>query len=298
MDPCSANPPPRGRRLPSWLKVPLPAGENYTRLKTLVREHSLHTVCESARCPNQGECWNAGTLTVMIGGGTCSRACRFCDVPTGRLSPLDPGEPRQVAAMLARLPLRYVVITSVDRDDLPDGGARHWAETIRRVRASCPGTQVEALIPDFRGEARWVQTVCETEPHVLAHNVETVASLQSRVRPQSSYRWSLDTLSHAKKAGRVTKSSLMLGLGEKKEEVLQTLRDLAAAGVSVVSLGQYLRPSHRHLEVAEFVSPETFAEYGEIGRSLGFDHVEAGPLVRSSYHADRQARAAGVGPGD
>ena len=278
------------RRLPDWLKVPLPGGENYARLKSLVREHALHTVCESASCPNIGECWSAGTLTLMILGGTCTRACRFCDVPTGNLLPPRPEEPQEVAAMIARLGVRYAVITSVDRDDLPDGGAAHWAKTLTELRQRCPETRVEALIPDFRGDADAIGTVCVAKPDVLAHNLETVASLQSRVRPQCRYEWSLATLEIAReKFGCVTKSSLMLGLGETEEEVVATLHDLAAIGCRMLSLGQYLRPTRNHMKVAEYIHPDKFALYGEIARSLGFEHVESGPLVRSSYHAEKQA---------
>ncbi len=278
------------RRLPDWLKVPLPGGDNYARLKSLVRRHALHTVCESASCPNIGECWNAGTLTLMILGGTCTRACRFCDVPTGHMQPPRPEEPEEVAAMIETLGVRYAVITSVDRDDLPDGGAAHWAETLRTLRRRCPETKVEALIPDFKGAAQDIGTVCAARPDVLAHNLETVRALQSRVRPQCRYEWSLATLKIAREQhGCVTKSSLMLGLGETEEQVVETLRDLVDVGCRMLSLGQYLRPTRNHMEVEEYLHPDQFARYGEIARSLGFEHVESGPLVRSSYHAEKQA---------
>ena len=289
-----SNPP--GRRLPDWVKVSLPKTENYFRLKSLVRQYALNTVCESASCPNIGECWDAGTLTIMILGGTCTRACRFCDVPTGHLQPPRVEEPEEVAVMLSHLNLRYTVITSVDRDDLADGGSRHWAETIRQVKGKCPGMKVEALIPDFRGDAGLIGEVCEAGPDILSHNLETVRSLQASVRPQCRYQWSLDTLAVARRQfGRITKSSLMLGLGETREEVVEAMRDLVDVGCRILSLGQYLRPSRQHLEVVEYIRPEVFAEYKEIGESLGLTHVEAGPLVRSSYHADRQAAA--VKPG-
>ena len=277
------------RRLPDWVKVPLPGGENYVRLKSLVRKHSLHTVCESASCPNLGECWNAGTLTLMILGDTCTRACRFCDVATGPMRPVRSEEPEEVADMLSLLNLRYAVITSVDRDDLPDGGSEHWAKTLCLVKEKCAQMKVEALIPDFRGEASCIEKICEAGPHVLAHNLETVRSLQSQIRPQCRYQWSLDTLSLARNFGLITKSGLMLGLGEKREEVIETMRDLANAGCRILSLGQYLRPSLQHIEVKGFIHPDKFSEYREIGLSLGFDHVESGPLVRSSYRADLQA---------
>lgn len=282
-------PQPRKRQLPDWVKAPLPSGDSYFRLQALVRKHSLNTVCESASCPNIGECWSAGTLTVMILGDTCSRACRFCDVPTGNLLVPRTEEPKEVADMLAKLDLGYVVITSVDRDDLSDGGASHWAETLRTVKEKCPDTKVEALIPDFKGEVGSIEKVCQAQPDVLAHNLETVPSLQAKVRPQCRYQWSLDTLDIARREfGLVTKSSLMLGLGEKKHEVVETMRDLVEIGCDFLAIGQYLRPTLKHLEVEEYLSPEVFAEYKEIGESLGLSHVEAGPLVRSSYHAEKQ----------
>jgi len=283
------------QRLPDWLKVPLPQGERFFNLRSLVKEHELHTVCESATCPNIGKCWDSGTLTLMILGDHCSRACRFCDVPSGQLQPLNPEEPAQVADMLSKLDLRYVVITSVDRDDLPDGGAGQWAETLMRVRKKSPHLKLEALIPDFEGKASLIEKVCEAAPDVLSHNLETVKSLQHRVRPQCRYQWSLATLSIAANAfGLVAKSGLMLGHGEKKEEVIQAMRDLVAVGCKILTLGQYLRPSMQHLEVVEYVHPDVFAEFKEIGESLGIEHVESGPLVRSSYLADRQAQAVGI----
>jgi len=281
-------------RLPDWLKTPLPKNPNFFRLKSLVREHGLHTVCESASCPNIGKCWDRGTLTIMILGNTCTRACRFCDVETGHLQPPRTEEPAEVAGMLSKLNLRYVVITSVDRDDLPDGGAGLWAETILEVRRQCPDLKVEALIPDFQGDAAAIRTVCEAAPDVLAHNIETVERLQKTVRPQCRYQWSLDTLTQSRRAGLITKSSLMVGMGETKDEVIQTMKDLLGAGCQILTVGQYLRPTRDHLEVAEFVHPDVFAEYRSVGEALGFDHVEAGPLVRSSYEADRQAGALGL----
>ncbi len=278
------------RRLPDWLKASLPSGKNYFRLKDLTRKHGLNTVCESASCPNIGSCWSAGTLTLMILGDTCSRACRFCDIPTGYMRPPRIEEPQEVAEMLARLDLQYVVITSVDRDDLPDGGSDIWAETIQRVKQTCPEIKVEALIPDFKGEISLIDKICQAKPDVLAHNLETVESLQPVVRPQCRYSWSLNTLRIASEKGPIIKSSLMLGLGEKREEVVESMRHLVEANCQILSLGQYLRPSKRHLEVVEYIHPDIFAEYKAIGESLGLEHVEAGPLVRSSYHADRQAQ--------
>jgi len=282
-------------RLPTWLKTSLPSGEEFFRLRSLVRKHQLHTVCESASCPNIGECWGKGTLTLMILGDHCSRACRFCDVPTGQMLPPDDNEPRQVAEMLSRLSLRYVVITSVDRDDLPDEGARHWAQTLQQIRELCPDLGVEALVPDFKGETSLIETVCIAQPDVFAHNIETVESLQKRVRPQCRYDWSLKTLTvAAQQFGMITKSSMMLGHGETFEEVVQTLTDLRETGCRMLSIGQYLQPSQSHLEVLEYIHPDIFAEYQQIGEQLGFDHVESGPLVRSSFRADQQADAAGI----
>ncbi len=279
-------------RLPAWLRTSLPSGKNFFRLRSLVRKHQLHTVCESASCPNIGECWGKGALTLMILGDHCSRACRFCDVPTGQMLPPDDNEPRQVAEMLSRLSLSYVVITSVDRDDLPDGGASHWAKTLQQIRALCPDLGVEVLVPDFKAEVSLIETVCIAQPDVFAHNIETVESLQKRVRPQCRYDWSLKTLAvAAQQFGMITKSSMMLGHGETRKEVVQTMADLRKTGCRMLSIGQYLQPSRSHLEVVEYIHPDVFAEYQQIGEDVGFDHVEAGPLVRSSFRAEQQANA-------
>jgi lipoyl synthase len=286
----------KSRRLPEWLKVKLPKSRKFFQLKFLVGKYNLNTVCESASCPNIGTCWDAGTLTFMILGNTCSRACRFCDVATGNMLAPDPDEPNRIAETLSKLDIRYAVITSVDRDDLTDGGAEHWVKTIQLIRVRCPQMIIETLIPDFQGNTNLVEKICKAEPDVLAHNLETVESLQSRLRPQCRYAWSLDTLrTAAAKKTLIVKSSLMLGLGEKEEEVLRSMKDLVSAGCQILSLGQYLRPSPRHLEVVKFIHPDKFSEYKEIGESLGFKHVEAGPLVRSSYLADKQAQAVGLG---
>ncbi len=283
-------------RLPEWLKTSLPKEKSFFKLRALVEKSRLNTVCESASCPNIGECWDAGTLTLMILGDSCSRACRFCDVPTGDLTTPSPEEPENVAGILSQLNLRYAVITSVDRDDLADGGACHWAKTLSAIRKRCGDLKLEALIPDFRGNEDNLKMVCDARPDVLAHNIETVESLQSWARPQSKYSWSLKALETAAgRFGLVAKSGLMLGLGEKKAEVAQTMKDLLSVGCRILSLGQYLRPSRNHMRVVEFISPAMFAEYKAIGEALGFDHVEAGPLVRSSYRADRQAQSAGIG---
>ena len=286
----------KSRRLPEWLKVQLPKNRKFFQLKSLVQKYNLNTVCESASCPNIGTCWDAGTLTFMILGDTCSRACRFCDVATGNMLAPDTDEPSRIAETLSKLDLRYAVITSVDRDDLIDGGAEHWVKTIQLIRARCPQMKIETLIPDFQGKMDLVEKICTANPDVLAHNLETVESLQSRLRPQCRYSWSLDTLrTAATKTNLIVKSSLMLGLGEREEEVVRSMKDLVGAGCQILSLGQYLRPSPRHLEVVEFIHPDKFSEYKEIGESLGLKHVEAGPLVRSSYLADKQAQAVGLG---
>jgi len=282
------------KRLPEWLKAPLPKTNNFFQLKSLVQKYNLNTVCESASCPNIGTCWDAGTLTFMILGDSCSRACKFCDVATGNLIAPNPYEPKIIAETLSKLNLRYAVITSVDRDDLIDGGAEHWIKTIQLIRIQCPQMKIETLIPDFQGKTSLVEKICEAEPDVLAHNLETVKSLQNAIRPQCRYDWSLDTLRTAANNNLITKSSLMLGLGEKEEEVISSMKDLVDVGCQILSLGQYLRPSPRHLEVVEFIHPDQFLKYKNIGESLGLAHVEAGPLVRSSYLADQQAQAAGL----
>jgi len=286
------------RSRPDWLKVRLPAGENYIRLKGLVRDHNLNTVCEDARCPNIGECWGAGTATFMILGDTCTRACRFCAVKTGKPEVYDTDEPARVAAAIGSLGLRYTVITSVDRDDLDDGGARIFAETIRRTRELCAEIRIEVLIPDFKGSIAALRTVVDARPDVLAHNIETVARLYPVARAGSRYRRSLAHLSNAKSFGIAvtTKSSIMLGLGERRDEILEALSDLRRAEVDILTLGQYLQPTRQHLAVERFYSPEEFAGLREYGISLGFRHVEAGPLVRSSYHAEKQASLLGRQP--
>jgi len=238
-----------------------------------------------------GSCWSAGTLTLMILGETCTRSCQFCDVPTGPMKPPRAEEPLEIAEMLSKLNLEYVVITSVDRDDLPDGGAGIWAKTIRHIKERNPYVKVEALIPDFKGEDFLVNKICQAQPDVIAHNIETVESLQSIVRPQCRYSWSLKVLKNISKKNIITKSNLMLGLGEKKREVVETMRHLAEINCKILSIGQYLRPSRKHLEVVEYIHPETFAEYKTIGLSLGIKHIEAGPLVRSSFRADQQAQS-------
>lgn len=277
------------RRLPPWVKVRFPAGERYGQIKGLLRNHELHTVCEEARCPNIGECFNSGTATFMILGDVCTRGCGFCAVTSGRPQGLDLLEPYRLARTVDMLALDYVVITSVTRDDLPDGGAGIFAGCIRAIRARCPDCRVEVLIPDFLGDREALATVVRAKPFVLNHNVETVPGLYPRVRPKARYERSLALLAAVKETngGMLTKSGIMLGLGETRDEVRGVLADLRAAGCDIVTIGQYLRPSARHVPVQRFVPPEEFAEIAEEGRRLGFGHVESGPLVRSSYHARR-----------
>jgi len=276
-------------RKPEWLRVRPPSGDDYAHLKSLLRDLQLHTVCEEAHCPNVGECWGGGTATIMLMGDVCTRACRFCAVTSGNpRAALDAAEPGNVARAIADLGLRYVVLTSVDRDDLLDGGAAHFARTIREIKRRDPTVLVEALIPDFRGDLEALRTVVDAAPDVLDHNVETVRRLQGTVRDRrAGYDQSLSVLRGAKgmRPSLYTKSSIMLGLGETREEVIETMRDLRVTDVDILTLGQYLRPSDWHLPVREFVPPGTFDEYRVAGEALGFLYVAAGPLVRSSYRA-------------
>ncbi|MBI5948738.1 MAG: lipoyl synthase [Chloroflexi bacterium] len=280
---------------PPWLKVRFPAGDNFERLRVLMRGEQLHTVCEEARCPNIGECWSRGTATFMILGDTCTRSCGFCAVKTGRPGTVDAGEPMRVAAAAARMGLRHVVITSVNRDELSDGGAAIFAETIRRVRQLSPAATIEVLIPDFKGDEAALATVLAAEPEILNHNTETVPRLYLRVRPQAVYERSLAVFRRARELdpGTVTKSGVMVGLGETHDELVEVFRDLAANGVEVLTVGQYLRPTPAHLPVDRFWHPDEFAALKSAALALGFRHVECGPLVRSSYHAEDQARFAG-----
>jgi len=276
-------------RKPEWLKVRFPAGERYQQLKSLMREQQLHSVCEEARCPNIGECWNAGTATFMILGDTCTRSCGFCAVTTGRPGELDLLEPVRLANAVAALGLDYVVITSVNRDDLPSGGAEIFAGCIRAIRRNDPGVRVEVLIPDFKGAWDALETVVRARPFVLNHNVETAPRLYRRVRPQAIYERSLDLIRRAKAMApeMLTKSGFMVGLGETKDELLQVMRDLKHNGCDIVTVGQYLRPSMQHLPIERYYEPSEYAEFVEYGRAIGLRHVEAGPLVRSSYHAEK-----------
>jgi lipoyl synthase len=274
---------------PEWLKVKIPSGERYFQLKKLVHDQRLNTVCQGARCPNIGECWGSGTATFMILGEICTRACKFCAVKTGLPPECDLDEPRRVAEAIQKLDLRYVVITSVDRDDLKDGGSVVFAETILQIRSICPNTRIEVLIPDFGGSVDALRNVVVARPEVIAHNVETVPRLYLHVRTGSRYRRSLDLLRNAKSFGIpiTTKSSIMLGLSERGDEILEVLKDLREAQVDIVTLGQYLQPTKEHLPVEKFYTPQEFIEYRDYAYSLGFRYVASGPLVRSSYHAEK-----------
>ena len=277
-------------RKPDWIRARAPGGEGYRSLKSLVDRHGLHTVCEEASCPNLGECWSRGTATIMILGDTCTRSCGFCNVKTGRPLPPDPAEPQRVAESLALMDLRHVVITCVDRDDLPDGGAAIWAETINRCHELCPKMSVEALIGDLKGEKGDLDVIIASRPEILAHNMETVRRMHPAVRPQARYERSLGVLRHIKQSGLVTKTGLMVGIGERDEEVLQLMDDLrAAADIDILTIGQYLQPTRNHLPIDRWVTPEQFEMYRAEGLQRGFTVVESGPLVRSSYHADEQA---------
>jgi lipoic acid synthetase len=284
-------PEPVDRNKPDWLRATLPTGPTYLHLKEMTRRLRLYTVCQEAMCPNIGECWTHGTMTIMILGGICTRACKFCAVATGNPKGwLDPEEPKHVAEAVAELGLAYVVLTSVDRDDLPDGGAGHFAAVIREIKARAPQTRVEALTPDFRGDLKAVERVIDADLDVFAHNLETVRRLTPRVRdPRANYEQSLAVLAHAKayRPQLLTKSSLMLGLGEEEEELRQAMRDLRAVGVDILTLGQYLRPTRHHLPVVRYVPPEDFARYQRWGEEEGFLEVFSGPLVRSSYRAEK-----------
>lgn len=290
MEPAEQPSAPR-RRHPDWIRVRAPGGRNYEALKALVQQQQLHTVCESASCPNIGECWSNKTLTLMILGNVCTRSCGFCDVKTGRPGFVDEGEPARVAHALSQLGLRHAVLTSVDRDELPDGGSTLWTRTIREVKQRCPELTLECLIPDFKGRPVDLDRVFDARPDILAHNLETVPRLNRKVRPQAGYLRSLGVIRRAHEQGLTTKSGLMLGLGETDEEIREVMQELTAAGCDILTLGQYLRPSPAHLPVERFVEPSIFEQLRLEGLRLGFRHVESGPLVRSSYHADTQARA-------
>jgi len=285
---------PTQRKKPDWLRVKLPIGENYKHVRQLVDQHKLHTICESGNCPNMGECWGAGTATFMILGNVCTRSCGFCSVATGRPEAVDWDEPQRVAEAILLMKVKHAVITSVDRDELSDGGSIIWQNTIKAVKALSPSTTLETLIPDFKGKKVDIDRIIEAAPEVVSHNIETVERLTRQVRVQAKYWRSMEVIRTLKEGGMRTKSGIMLGLGEAKEEVVQTLRDLKDNGCDVVTIGQYLQPTKKHLPVVRFVHPDEFASYRDIGYQLGLDYVESGPLVRSSYHSEKHV-IAGLG---
>ena len=273
---------------PDWLKVKIPSGKEYLKVKEIVEERNLHTICSSGKCPNQSECWSAGTATFMILGNTCTRSCQFCNVNTGAGEEVDVFEPAKVAESIRVMGLKHAVITSVDRDDLPDGGSNHWRKTVEMIRKKNLGVTIETLIPDFKGEWENLDPILEVKPEIVSHNIETVERITKKVRIQAKYWRSMEVLKRQKDGGiSKTKSGLMVGLGETDAEIEQTMKDLLEQGVDILTIGQYLQPSKKHLPVAEFVTPQKFEEYKRIGEDLGFGHVESGPLVRSSYHAER-----------
>lgn len=277
-------------RKPEWLKISIGANERYTETKRIVESHCLHTICSSGRCPNMGECWGKGTATFMIGGDICTRCCKFCNTQTGKPLPLDMEEPTHVAESIALMKLSHAVITSVDRDDLPDLGAAHWACTIREIKRLNPETTIEVLIPDFQGRKELVSQVIEAQPEIISHNMETVKRITPLVRSAARYETSLEVIRQIADSGITAKSGIMVGLGETPEEVEELMDDLHRAGCQILTIGQYLQPSHKHYPVAEYVTPAQFASYKETGLAKEFDQVESAPLVRSSYHAEKQVQ--------
>ncbi len=273
---------------PKWLKSKISSGDEYKKLKHIVNENNLHTICQSGKCPNQAECWGAGTATFMILGNTCTRSCQFCNVATGKGEELDPFEPLKIARSVELMKLQHCVITSVDRDDLADGGANAWKKTVDLIRKYNPTTTIETLIPDFKGEWENLQYIIDVKPEIVSHNIETVERITKEVRIQAKYWRSIEVLDRLKKGGiDRTKSGIMVGLGETEAEVIKTMEDLRSVDVNILTIGQYLQPTKKHLPVSAFVLPDVFAKYKVIGMELGFTHVESGPLVRSSYHAER-----------
>jgi lipoic acid synthetase len=272
---------------PDWLRVKLPTGKEYAEVRKIVTEHKLHTICESGNCPNMGECWGAGTATFMILGNICTRSCGFCAVATGRPLPVDMDEPRRVAESVKLMKIKHCVITSVDRDELKDGGSIIWAATINAIRKETPGTTLETLLPDFQGKWENLQRVIDVAPEIVSHNIETVRRLTKMVRIQAKYDRSLEVLARISAAGLKAKSGIMLGLGETEDEIIESMHDLMKSGVQILTLGQYLQPTPKHVPVKEFIRPEQFVKLKEIGLKIGFKYVESGPLVRSSYHAEK-----------
>ena len=279
------------RRLPSWLKMKRASGENYSIVKNLVADNNLHTICTSGNCPNIGECWNSGTATFMILGNICTRACKFCATVTGKPLPPDSGEPLRLAEAIKILKLKHCVLTSVDRDDLPDGGASHWAATIQRVKEVNPSVTLECLIPDFDGKPENIQKVIDASPEVISHNIETVRRLTPQIRTKARYERSLGVLSYISGKGKTAKSGFMLGLGETENEVLETIKDICDSGCKILTIGQYLQPAFGFMEVVEYISPEKFEEYRIVALKTGFQFVESSPLVRSSFHAEKHVKA-------
>ena len=275
------------RRKPEWLKIKLPKGFKTSQVIGLLNDRHLHTICSSGMCPNRAECWGAGTATFMIGGNICTRNCRFCNVSPGRPLPLDPKEIDDIAECIKTLGLKHAVITSVTRDDLPDQGARHWADTITTIKRVCPGVTMEVLVPDMQGKHELLDVIADARPEIISHNLETVRRLTPEIRRVAQYGRSLEVLRYLASRGVRTKSGIMLGLGETRDEILQTMDDLLEVGCRIMTIGQYLQPSKEHFPVQEYVTPETFAEYAEIGRAKGFRHIESSPMVRSSYHAEK-----------
>jgi len=278
---------PKGNK-PSWLKTKLHSGPNFQDLKSIVNDHKVHTVCQEAKCPNISECWERRAATIMILGDTCTRSCAFCAVKTGRPSAVDLDEPRRTAEAVKKMGLHHCVITSVDRDELDDGGAGIWADTIRQIHDQVPGCSIEVLTPDFKGDSESIQVVLDAKPEIMSHNMETVERLHRHIRPQAAYQRSLDVLRQSVKAGLQTKTSIMVGIGETKAEVFDLMDDVRSTGTQIFSLGQYLQPTKDHEPVHRFVHPDEFEEYKQYGLKIGFSYVESGPLVRSSYHADEQ----------
>lgn len=277
-------------RKPDWLKISIASNERYSETKRIVETHCLHTICSSGRCPNMSECWGKGTATFMIGGDVCTRSCKFCNTRSGKPLPLDEEEPKHVARSVSLMKLSHVVVTSVDRDDLPDLGAGHWAQTIQEIKNMNPGTTIEVLIPDFQGRMDLLDRIVEVSPDIIGHNMETVRRITSLVRSTARYDMSLDVLRHIASSGMVCKTGVMVGLGETPQEMEELMDDVREAGCQILTIGQYLQPSHRHYPVAEYVTPEQFAIYKQIALQKGFTQVESGPLVRSSYHAEKAMR--------
>lgn len=275
------------RRKPEWLKIKLPRGFKTSQVVGLLNDKHLHTICSSGMCPNKGECWGNGTATFMIGGNICTRSCRFCNVATGRPAPLDEKEIEEIVLSVKDLKLKHVVITSVDRDDLPDCGAYHWAKMIRRLKEECPDVTMEVLIPDFKGNLELVDIVISEKPDIISHNLETVRRLTPEVRCFATYENSLKVIEHIAKSGIRSKSGIMIGLGETRDEIIQTMDDLLSVGCEVMTIGQYLQPTKNHYPIQEYIIPEVFEEYRKIGKKKGFRHIESAPMVRSSYHAER-----------